>query len=142
MEVLRALTSVNNDSMIDVIILAGNRRGAGAMKVARSIFEVSITAEYLAENPAETDLFLDFAHVVAWRHLKGFERMNPGKVPAEHKREAEAEYNRVKGKFIITSFGVARKRIANAPMTYAYTAVYGLNEQLTCGGFSGWVAFG
>ena len=38
-EVLRALTSVNNASMTDVIILTGNRRGAGAMKVARSMFE-------------------------------------------------------------------------------------------------------
>jgi hypothetical protein len=33
-EVLRALTSVNNASMTDVVILTGNRRGAGAMKIA------------------------------------------------------------------------------------------------------------
>jgi hypothetical protein len=34
------------------------RRGVGAMKVARSRFEVSITAEYLEKNPAETDLYV------------------------------------------------------------------------------------
>ena len=58
MEVLRALTSVNNAGMTDVVILTGNRRGVGAMKVARSMFEVSITAEFLRKNPAETDLYL------------------------------------------------------------------------------------
>jgi len=72
---------------------------ASAMKVARSLFEISITAEYLEKNPAETDLYLDFAHVIAWKHLQDLERKSPGKVPPEHKRESEIQYNRVKAKF-------------------------------------------
>jgi hypothetical protein len=99
LEVLRTLTSANSVSMTDVIILTGNRRGVGAMKVARSIFEVSITAEYLEKNPGKTDLFLDFAHVASWRYLQAYDQMNPGKLSAEHKREAENQYNRVKAKF-------------------------------------------
>jgi hypothetical protein len=98
-EVLRTLASANSVSMTDVIILTGNRRGVGAMKVARSIFEFSITAEYLAQNPGDTDLYLDFAHITSLKYLQAYERMNPGKVSAAHKTEAEAQYNRVKGKF-------------------------------------------
>ena len=99
MVVLRSLTSANDMSMTDVVILTGNRRGVGSMKIARSMFEVSITAGYLEKNPAATDLYLDFTHITSWRYVQGYERMYPGEVSAEHKREAEAQYNRVKGKF-------------------------------------------
>lgn len=44
-QLMRALASINNAGMSDVIVLTGNGRGPGAMKVARSMFEVSITAE-------------------------------------------------------------------------------------------------
>jgi uncharacterized protein DUF5677 len=138
-EVLRALTSVNNAGMTDVVILTGNRRGAGAMKVARSMFEVSITAEYLEKNPAETDLYLDFAHVIAWKHLQDLERKSPGKVPPEHKRQSETQYNRVKAKF--EKNGKVRnnwtdktiKKLAEAigpDRANLYEVIYGLASEL------------
>lgn len=85
--------------MTDGVMLTGNLRGVGAMKIARSMFEVAVTAEYLEKNPIAVDLFLDFAHITSWRYVQKIERTNPGKVSAQHKREAEAEYNRIKGKF-------------------------------------------
>ena len=98
-QLMRALTSINITSMSDVLILTGNGRGTGAMKVARSMYEVSVTAEYLEKNPNETDLYLDFAHVIGWRQLLFVEKTAPGKVTPELKREAEAQYNRIKGRF-------------------------------------------
>jgi hypothetical protein len=73
---MRALTSINVTSMSDVLILTGNGRGTGAMKVARSMYEVSVTAEYLEKNPNEADpLFgLCSCHCLAAvaPHRKGF----------------------------------------------------------------------
>jgi len=98
-QLMRALTSINFTSMTDVVILTGNGRGTGAMKIARSMFEVSVTAEYLENNPSEADLYLDFAHVIGWRQLLLVEKTSPGKVTPDLKREGEAQYNRIKGKF-------------------------------------------
>jgi Family of unknown function (DUF5677) len=98
-QVLGALTVVNMTAMTDVIILTGNDRGTGAMKVARSMFEVSITAHYLQKNPHEIDLYSDFAHVIAWRQLQQMERISPSEISPDAMREGERQYNRVKGKF-------------------------------------------
>jgi hypothetical protein len=96
---LGSLASVNLGSMQDVVILIGNRRGAGAMKLARSMVEVAITALYLEKNPAEVGLFLDFAHVYSWNYLQQLEIDNPGSVEPQLKAQAEFEYNRVKSRF-------------------------------------------
>jgi hypothetical protein len=98
-QVARALTGVNSNAMSDVLILVGNGRGTGAMKVARSMFEVSLVAEYLVKHPNEVDLYLDYAHVIGWRYLQLAERLSVANVPLELKGEAEAQYNRAKGKF-------------------------------------------
>lgn len=94
-QVLRALTQVNSGGMNDVLILAGNKRGSGAMKVARSMFEVSITAEYLEKNPKASHDYLDFTYVLVWRWVQN----SPGKLTASEMQRSEAEYNRVKARF-------------------------------------------
>jgi hypothetical protein len=89
-EVLRALTSVNDAGMTDVVILTGNQRGVGAMKVARSMFEVSITAEYLGKKSCgDRPLFISLFFLMkahSWAQefnsstrecLGGFVPMNP-----------------------------------------------------------------
>lgn len=96
---LGSLASVNLGSMQDVLILIGNRRGAGAMKLARSMVEVAITALYLETNPAEVSTFLDFAHVFSWNYLRQSEEDNPGSVAPQLKAQAEIEYNGVKSRF-------------------------------------------
>src|SRR5271165_325656 len=42
-----ALTQVCSESMFDVLLLAGNQRGTGAMKIARGMFEISVISSYL-----------------------------------------------------------------------------------------------
>jgi Family of unknown function (DUF5677) len=98
-EVARALTGVNSASMSDVLILVGNGRGTGAMKVARSMFEVAVVAEYLVKHPDKVDLYLAFAHVIGWRYLELLDRIFHAQIAPELMREAEAQYNTVKGKF-------------------------------------------
>src|SRR5260370_19017838 len=96
---MSALTQVASGSMNDVLILAGNESGTGAMKLARGMFEIYTIAEYLAKNPLEINAYLDFAIVNSWRHLQRLERNSPGTVPSDLMTDTEAEYNRVKGQF-------------------------------------------
>jgi hypothetical protein len=37
--------------MVDAVFLSGNRRGVGAMKIARGMFEIHVIAEYFGEEP-------------------------------------------------------------------------------------------
>jgi len=99
---LGSLASVNLGSMQDVVILIGNRRGTSAMKLARSMVEVAITALYLERNPAQINIFLAFPHVFSWNYLQKSERDNPGGVPPQLRAQAEIEYNRVK---LVTGHG-------------------------------------
>jgi hypothetical protein len=96
---LGSLASVNLGSMQDVVILIGNRRGAGAMKLVRSMVEVAITALYLEMNPDQISMFLDFQHVFSWNYLQKSESDKPGSLSPQLRAQAEIEYNRVKSRF-------------------------------------------
>jgi hypothetical protein len=76
--VQRRLMEICSASMVDAVFLSGNRRGVGAMKIARGMFEIHVIAEYLAKNPTEVDDYLNFSTVEAWRHLQTAERHRPG----------------------------------------------------------------
>jgi hypothetical protein len=98
-QVQRALTQICSESMFDVLMLAGNQRGTGAMKIARGMFEISVISAYLEKNPAEVHDYLDFSTVEAWRHLQTVEKYSPSRVPLELMSQAQAEYDRVKHRF-------------------------------------------
>lgn len=133
-QVLRALTQVNSGGMSDVLILAGNKRGSGAMKVARSMFEVSITAEYLEKNPKASHDYLDFTYVLVWRWVQN----SPGKLTASEKQRSEAEFNRVKARFTNSKGRVQNnwsarslKEMADAiGRTALYEVIYGAGSML------------
>jgi len=92
-----AFAQVNLGSMADVLILVGNKRGAGAMKIARSMFEVSIVAEYLEANRALVQDYLDFAIVLGWRWLQN---VPGGKLAVNQGLEVDREYDRVRARFM------------------------------------------
>jgi hypothetical protein len=139
---LGSLASVNLGSMQDVVILVGNRRGAGAMKLARSMVEVAITALYLERNPGEVDLFLDFPHVISWNYLQMSERYSPGSVPPELRAQAEIEYNRAKPRFSNSrgkvrntwSTKTIRKMAEEVDFLQHYETAFGLGSDLVHAG--------
>jgi hypothetical protein len=98
-QVQASLASICSESMLDVLLLAGNNRGAGAMKIARGMFEISVISNYLEKNPSQVRDYVDFSLVEAWRHLQTVERYSPGRVPPDLMNKAEAEFNRVKSRF-------------------------------------------
>jgi hypothetical protein len=97
--ILNALTHISNSAMTDVILLVGNKRDAGAMKLARGMFEVDIISAYLEKNPQEVDAYSEFSLVHAWRYTENCEKHFPGHVSPEVKKQVEAEYDRVKSHF-------------------------------------------
>jgi hypothetical protein len=98
-QVLAALTKVCSEATFDVILLAGNKRGHGAMKIARGMFEISVTAAYLTKNPSEVGDYLSFAAVEAWNHLQSAKKHKAGSVSPELEAQAEIEYKRVRSQF-------------------------------------------
>jgi hypothetical protein len=98
-KLMSSLTIIVSGSMKDVLILAGNQRGMGAIKLARGMYEISTLAEYLQQNPSEVERYLDFTFVSSWRNLQKLERDSPGKVPPDLMRDSEVEFNRVKVQF-------------------------------------------
>jgi Family of unknown function (DUF5677) len=98
--ILNSLTQNASQSVYDVVLLAGNGRSLGAMKIARRIFEILIIGTYLERNPSEVENYIDFGMIETWNRLQALERHHPGKAPTEVMTQAEVEYNRVKPKFV------------------------------------------
>jgi hypothetical protein len=108
-QVQTALTKLCSESMLDVLLLVGNNRGAGAMKIARGMFEISIISEYLEKNPSEVHDYLQFGSVEALRHMQTVEKYFPGRVSPELMKQAEAEYDQNKQKFTNAKGSVQRR---------------------------------
>ena len=57
------------DSFWEIMLLAGNGYGFGAQGILRTMFERVVLSKYLSEHPCETDVFLDYYHIVKWKQV-------------------------------------------------------------------------
>jgi hypothetical protein len=57
-------------SMLELVTLAGNGLGQGAMKIARTLMETVINAEYLRQFPAELDEYLKWSWIEKRKELQ------------------------------------------------------------------------
>jgi hypothetical protein len=89
------LVSMAAGGLKELLILAGNGAGAGAIKIARGMFEAAVMAEYLRRNPSEVDDYLEYGRVLMWKRVQQY----PDGFTPEQLKEAEDEYNRVKPRF-------------------------------------------
>jgi hypothetical protein len=90
------LVSMTAGGLQELLILAGNGAGVGAVKISRGMFESSVMAEYLRRNPSEVDDYIDFGRVLMWKRVQ----QNPDEFTLEQRKEVEDDYNRVKPRFI------------------------------------------
>jgi hypothetical protein len=96
------LTRLTFFGLNDVIVLATNGSGTGAMKIVRSMFESSALAEYLRLYPHDAKDYIDFGRVISWRRyqwLLGNVPSAAGQYPPDKVQSIEDEYNRVKPRF-------------------------------------------
>lgn len=90
------------EEFMEILLLCGNGYGIAALKIVRGMFERVITALYLRLHPKDTDDFLDF-HWVSQRKLARAIESSFGKEVLEGKlEEVEANYQRVRGRFMVT----------------------------------------
>jgi hypothetical protein len=89
------LVSMTGSGLQELLILAGNGAGVGAMKISRGMFESAVMAEYLRKNGSEVDDYLEYARVLMWKRVQQF----PEGFTSEQIRETEEEYNRVRPRF-------------------------------------------
>jgi hypothetical protein len=82
-------------SMHELVTLVGNGFGQGAMKIARTVMETAINAEYLRQFPAECELYLNWHWVEQYKLLVYARQHAPELLP----NLAVAEVERVEREF-------------------------------------------
>jgi hypothetical protein len=85
--------------MLELVTLAGNGLGQGAMKIARTLMETVVNADYLRQFPNELDAYLKWSWVEKKKDLN-YVRANLPKLLPEITQEAidtiEKEYAAVR----------------------------------------------
>jgi hypothetical protein len=133
-------------SIMELITLVGNGFGLGAMKIARTILESSINAEYLRLFPDECDDYLEWHWVEQYKMLKYVRENMPerlselSEISATEKgfEGAKSRYlkrdGELRGSWCRLDLG---SRAARTGFTEAYKLIYPLGSQLIHGSFGG-----
>ena len=84
----------------EIMLLAGNGYGTGAMKLMRSFYERTVTMGFLAANPDQVQRFVDFS-AIHWHQLlvEADEMHEDFKIPDEERKRVEADYEAAKATF-------------------------------------------
>lgn len=142
---LGILTAV---SMFELVTLAGNGFGLGAMKIARTVMETAINAEYLRRFPAECDLYLNW-HWIEQCKLLTYVREHAAELlpelsPVEIERverefaQVRAQYEKpngdLRGSWCSLDLGA---RAAKTDFTEAFRLINPISSQLIHGTFGG-----
>lgn len=102
--VVFALGRLCIEDFMEILVLAGNGYGLGALKILRGLYERVVTASYLHQNPDETDDFLDFYWVDQHRLTKEVSRtFGTDRIPRKKLDEIEHMFGEVKGRFTVTA---------------------------------------
>lgn len=88
----------------ELLLLAANGYGIGALKLLRGMYERAVTMTYLSEHPNEVDAFLNF-HWIAQHKLLSAIRRTYGEdlVGQQEAKRVEDMYRQVKGDYVITA---------------------------------------
>lgn len=91
------------EDFMELLVLAGNGYGIGAMKTLRGMYERLITAQYLHTRPEETEDFLDFYWVSLHRLTRAVvDTFGMENIPSDKLEEMRNMYEQVKQRFLVT----------------------------------------
>jgi hypothetical protein len=85
----------------EILLLAGNGHGIGALKILRGMYERAVTSAYILANPDQADAFLEYDKVnkhKAYMHAKKLGEYGPNLRP-ETIKQIEDEFEAVKPMF-------------------------------------------
>lgn len=94
--VIYMLVQMTATSLEELLILAGNGAGFGAMKLSRGMFESAVMAEYLRQTPREIHDYWDYRYVLLHKRLMQY---NGEGISPERAAHIEANYQRVRTRF-------------------------------------------
>lgn len=100
--VIRNLSLLAGISMIELVTLAGNGLGQGALKIGRTMMETAVNADYLRQNPADLDDYLQWAWVEKNKSLNYVKTSLPHllpQIPPEDINKVEDEFQKVRARF-------------------------------------------
>lgn len=137
------LVSMTAGGLQEVLILAGNGAGVGAIKIARGMFESAVMAEYLRRNPSEVDDYTEYGRVLMWKRMQQY----PDEFTPEQRKGVENEYQRVKPRFAkrngdvrnqwnknsirFMADAIGRKKQYDLPYSFAASMHHGNFEAMT-----------
>lgn len=101
--VTRRLMIIGLDSLGAVTTLLLNGYSPDALRITRTIWEAAVTLAYLSTFPTKVDDFLDYSHIAAKQQMDQADKDYPEitkDITAERRAEIEAEYQRVKPRFM------------------------------------------
>jgi len=88
------------EDFMEVMLLAGNGYGIGALKIVRGLYERAVALSYLVEHPDKSEDFLDYARVEQFKAVSAWVEANPGdEAGMEQLKKARSRYHEVKAKF-------------------------------------------
>jgi hypothetical protein len=101
-KVIRRLAKVAANSLGALTTLLLNGYGNDAMKIARSLYEISVTVAYLRKHPDELEDYFDFVHIETKRKLDYYDQRYPEFVKdlsPERRKQIEDDYDKVVARF-------------------------------------------
>jgi hypothetical protein len=94
------------EDFMEILVLAGNAYGIGALKILRGMYERAVTAWYLHLNPEQTEDYLDFFWVSQHRLARAVaDTFGEGILPRNKLEETERMYQQVRHRFLVTACG-------------------------------------
>lgn len=91
------------EDFMEILVLAGNGYGIGALKILRGMYERMVTAWYLHGNPEETENFMDFYWVSQHKLARAVaDTFGEGVLPKDKLEETEKMYKEVRDRFMVT----------------------------------------
>jgi hypothetical protein len=88
------------EDFMEIMLLAGNGYGVGALKIVRGLYERAVTISYLVANPEKTEDFVDYARVEQFKAVTAWLEANPkDKRGLEVMPGVRARYEKVKYRF-------------------------------------------
>lgn len=102
------------EDFMEILVLAGNGYGIGALKILRGMYERAVTAWYLHSKPEETDNYLDFYWVSQRRLARAVtDTFGEGVLPKDKLEEVEEMYQSVRDRFQVTVCEKCKKKQVN-----------------------------
>lgn len=101
-KVILNLCQMAGVAMEELVTLAGNGLGIGAMKIARNLLELSINAEYLRSHSSAVDDFVEWFWVEEYQWVCYAERHDPvllARLDAKKIAKTKHEFTRVRARF-------------------------------------------